>query len=162
MPNNSMLWKLPPRIKVYEALGAIADGRVELVDEHSARVHSSARQKTYDVSWNWEQNEMASNDNGSYWQKYLSYPGLAVLMMLAKLPYEEKYAQALKDISWGNLNEEMRRDYGKVEGYVLGLAQERGVNRDELYAYTTNTLQAFGELELNRPTVLKLPPRNNY
>ena len=157
-----MLWKLPPRIKVYEALGAIADGRVELVDEHNARVHSSARQKTYDVSWNWETNEITSNDNGSYWQKYLSYPGLAVLMMLGRLPYEEKYAQALKNISWGNLNEAMRRDYAKVEEYVLSLAIKQGVSRDELYNFVTDVLQALDKLQLNRSAVLKLPPKNNY
>ncbi|MBI5734047.1 MAG: hypothetical protein HY973_03850 [Candidatus Kerfeldbacteria bacterium] len=157
-----MLWKLPPRIKVYEALGAIADGRVELVDEHNAHVHSSARQKTYDVSWNLETNEITSNDNGSYWQKYLSYPGLAVLMLLGKLPYEEKYAQAFKGISWGNLNEEMRRDYVKVEEYVLSLATKQGVNRDELYNLVTGVLEALAKLQLSRPAVLKLPPKNNY
>ena len=157
-----MLWKLPPRIKVYEALGAIADGRVELVTEHNAHVHSSARQKTYDVSWNLETNEITSNDNGSYWQKYLSYPGLAVLMLLGKLPYEEKYTQALKNISWGNLNEEMRRDYTKSEEYVLSLAIQQGVNRDELYDYVTGVLEGLEKLSLNRPIALKLPPKSNY
>ena len=28
-----MKWKVPPRVKVYEALGAIADGRVMEVSE---------------------------------------------------------------------------------------------------------------------------------
>lgn len=45
----SMKWKLPPKIKVYEALGCVVDGRVELVGEHEARVYSSSRGKSYVV-----------------------------------------------------------------------------------------------------------------
>lgn len=157
-----MLWKLPPRIKVYEALGALADGRVELVDDHSARVHSSARKKTYDVEWNFENNEIASNDNGSYWQKYLSYPGLAVLMKLGKLPYDEPLASVLKDIPWGSLNEDLRRDYAKVEEYVLSLAVKQGASRDQLYEFVTQALEQLTALQLNRPLALKRPPQDNY
>ena len=42
-------WKMPPLIKIYEALGAIADGRVQLEGEEHATVLSSDRSKTYDV-----------------------------------------------------------------------------------------------------------------
>jgi hypothetical protein len=37
-------WKLPPIIKVYEALGCIADGRIH-VDGDSAKVYSSSGNK---------------------------------------------------------------------------------------------------------------------
>ena len=43
-------WKMPPLAKVYEALTAVADGRVTLLDDTHARVQSSDRRKTYDVS----------------------------------------------------------------------------------------------------------------
>ena len=36
-----MYWKLPPDIKICEVLGAVADGRIELVDENEAYVYSS-------------------------------------------------------------------------------------------------------------------------
>ncbi len=36
LDNMIMLWKQPPVIKIYEALGAVADDRVELI--HTAEV----------------------------------------------------------------------------------------------------------------------------
>ena len=157
-----MLWKLPPRIKVYEALGALADGRVEIIDSHRAQVHSSARQKTYEVEWREEQNEISANDNGSYWQKYLSYPGLAVLMKLEKLPYEEKFAESLKNILWGNLNEQLRRDYNKVEEYILAEVAKKNINQEELCDYVTKVLEKLNSLQLVRPRFIKPPPKSNY
>jgi hypothetical protein len=153
-----MLWKSPPRIKVYEALGALADGRVEMTDATHAKVYSSARQKVYDVEWDLEKKEIASNDNGSYWQRYLSYPGLAVLMQLGALPYDEALAASLKGISWGNLNEQLRRDYVKVEEYVLSLVVKQGVSRETLYDFVTIVLEKLAKLELARPAFLKRPP----
>jgi hypothetical protein len=32
---NSMLWTLPPKYKIFEALGALADGRIEIVNPES-------------------------------------------------------------------------------------------------------------------------------
>ena len=40
-------WKMPPLIKVYEAMGAVGDGRVRIVDEANALVTSSDGSKTY-------------------------------------------------------------------------------------------------------------------
>jgi hypothetical protein len=39
---TTMKWRHPPLIKIYEALGAIADGRVE-VNGMTAKVYSSTR-----------------------------------------------------------------------------------------------------------------------
>ncbi|MFZ1075166.1 MAG: hypothetical protein WAN50_02225 [Minisyncoccia bacterium] len=43
-----MKWKKPPVIKIYEALGAVADGRIE-VDGNAAKVYSSSGPR--DGSW---------------------------------------------------------------------------------------------------------------
>ncbi len=40
---------MPPPIKIYEALGALGDGRVRLEDEHRALVIASEGDKTYEV-----------------------------------------------------------------------------------------------------------------
>jgi len=64
-------WKLPPIVKAYEALGAIGDGRVKLLDERRALVTSSAGDKTYEVETSADGREISSNDNASYWQGYL-------------------------------------------------------------------------------------------
>ena len=72
-----MRWKNPPKIKVYEALGCIADNRIE-VNENEAKVYSSSREKYYTVKY--DRNSIMSNDNGSYWVGYLGYPSIALLM----------------------------------------------------------------------------------
>jgi hypothetical protein len=73
-------WKLPPIVKVYEALGAIGDGRVRIEDSRVAFVTSSDASKTYEVETSADGREIASNDNASYWQGYLGYPAIAVLL----------------------------------------------------------------------------------
>ena len=45
------LWKNPPKAKVYEALSAVADGRVIMDDGDRAAVLSSNREKSYRVEW---------------------------------------------------------------------------------------------------------------
>ena len=46
-----MRWMIPPVIKVYEALGAVVDGRVELLDggDVDAKAWSFLRNKFYVV-----------------------------------------------------------------------------------------------------------------
>ena len=78
MPPN-LKWKMPPIVKVYEALGAIGDGRVRIEDSRRAFVTSSDAGKTYEVESSADPPEIASNDNASYWQGYLGYPAIAVL-----------------------------------------------------------------------------------
>ena len=62
------LWKLPPMVKVYEALGAVGDGRVHLSRLRQADVISSSGAKTYQVVWSEDMQKITSNDNASYWQ----------------------------------------------------------------------------------------------
>ena len=84
-----MKWKLPPMIKIYEAMCAMADGRVE-VDSHSGKVFSSTGNKYYEVVYDPAKKAIMANDNGSYWQGYLGYPSVAFLMKTSILDYEEK------------------------------------------------------------------------
>jgi hypothetical protein len=71
-------WKMPPPIKVYEAIGAIGDGRVRAIDDADAPggwdVGSSDGAKTYRVELSADGREISSNDNASYWHGYLGYP----------------------------------------------------------------------------------------
>ncbi|MEK7499359.1 MAG: hypothetical protein AAB649_02015 [Patescibacteria group bacterium] len=59
-----MKWNIPPRIKVYEALGAIADNRIQITG-NEAQVVSSSGNKTYEVMYNPQEQAITSNDNGS-------------------------------------------------------------------------------------------------
>ncbi len=97
-----MLWKTPPRIKVYEALGCIADERITY-DEDTARVRSSSGNKTYYVAFNEEKQAIMCNDNGSYWQGYFGYPAIAFLMIRGIIPYTSAFADNLAGIAWKDI-----------------------------------------------------------
>ena len=116
MSTSRDFWKVPPRIKVYEALGSIADGRVHMLSDSEAVVISSDGSRRYTVRVSGE--AVSSDDNGSVYRGYLGYPALAVLMLKGVLPFDESVASQLKDIPWRELNERFGR-YDLVERYVL-------------------------------------------
>lgn len=148
------LWKLPPRIKIYEALGAVADGRVA-VTEYTAKVSSSGGNKQYDVSFDPATNILSCNDNGSYWQGYVGYPAIAFLMTQKILPYDEKLADALKGIAWKEINTKFKNDWNKTEEWIY---EETGYN-EELEMYAQGILQILETKQFQRPEKRKKPPR---
>ncbi|EWG07485.1 MAG: hypothetical protein ASUL_03214 [Candidatus Aramenus sulfurataquae] len=123
-----MKLKLPPRIKVLEALGAIADGRIRKADDHY-EVVSSEGDRTYIVKVNG--NKVSSTDNGTTYRGYVGYPIIAVLMLEGRLPFNEKVSKSLKGIDWRRLNEQYK-SYAKVEELVKKIAEERGVKKEEI------------------------------
>lgn len=147
-------WKLPPPIKIYEALGAVADGRVELISENQAKVRSSSGNKTYDVAFNPETHELSVNDNGSYYQGYLGYPALAFLMIKGLLPLDKTLSNELKGIHWKQLNQENKNDFGKTVAYLYTLTPQ-----SELETYAQTVLDALRNLSLKRPAAIPSPPK---
>jgi hypothetical protein len=143
-----MKWKIPPKIKIYEALGCIGDKRIEILGS-TAKVFSSSRNKFYSVSYNEESNTIMANDNGSYWQGYLGYPSIAFLMLKGKITFNEKFAGVLKGIRWKDINTQFKNDYDKTENYILEKAKERGVNQDELLQEVENILSQIKKLNLD-------------
>lgn len=128
-------WKLPPRIKIYEALGSIADGRVRVLSDSEAVVLSSDGTRRYHVRISGD--AIASNDNGSVYRGYLGYPAIAFLMLKGIVPFDESIALQLKGIPWRELNERFRR-YDLVERYVLDrVSDPDSVKRfvDKVYAF---------------------------
>lgn len=113
---ESVMEKMPPIEKIYEAYSAIADGRVMLGDGR-AEVASSDGSKIYNVSWN--NSEYRSDDNATYWQGYPGYPVIAVLLLQRKLPYKETTAKLFAGIRWKELNERMKRNYAAAVGQVF-------------------------------------------
>jgi hypothetical protein len=119
------LWKVPPKIKIYEALGSIVDKRIE-VDGNTAKVYSSSGNKYYTVTYDPDTNAIMCNDNGSYWQGYLGYPAICFLMAKGIIPYSEQVAIWLKDIKWKDVNTKFKNNWDKTEKYVHNLVSERG------------------------------------
>ncbi|MCE4609458.1 MAG: hypothetical protein F7C36_03640 [Desulfurococcales archaeon] len=120
-----ILLRIPPRIKVYEALGALADDRVSMRLENSivrAKVVSSDGSRQYRVVVLRKYDSLYhvySNDNGTVYRRYVGYPIISVMMASGFLPYNESLAEALKGVPWRKLNEEFKK-YKLVEEYILG------------------------------------------
>lgn len=138
------IWKLPPIIKVYEALGCLADERI-LVDGNTAKVYSSSGNKYYTVTYDPISSAIMCNDNGSYWAGYLGYPAIAYLLKIGAIPYSPTSAEILKEIKWKDINQKLKNDFAKTEKYCQDLVLERDGDLNDLladinqiYAYLTS------------------------
>ncbi|HJU29200.1 MAG TPA: hypothetical protein VJ718_08515, partial [Candidatus Binataceae bacterium] len=115
-------WKMPPMAKIYEALGALGDGRVRLEDDRRATVLSSDGSKTYVVETRPDSREVSSNDNASYWQGYLGYPAIAVLIARGLASPRREALAALTGIPWKQLNSSFRNDYRRTIAEAIARA----------------------------------------
>lgn len=141
-----MKWKIPPKIKVYEALGCVADNRLEL-NGNEAKIFSSSLGKFYSITYDGNKAIMC-NDNGSYWAGYLGYPSIAFLMLKGKIKYNSKFAEALKDIKWKDVNVKFKNNYEKTEAYVLEIIKERGFDTADLKMEIDNIFEQVKKLNL--------------
>lgn len=143
-----MKWKLPPKIKVYEALGALADKRIE-VTGNSAKIYSSSGSKFYTVTFDPKLNAIMANDNGSFWQGYLGYPAIAYLMQVGIITFDKKYSEALKGIEWKDINTKFKNDFARTITYVHELLNTRGVNLKVFESEIENILKQVRKLNLS-------------
>lgn len=151
-----MYLRPPPRIKILEALGAIADGRVHCLDDacNAARVVSSEGDRTYRVYVDIERGVAYSDDNGTRLRGYIGYPIIAVLMKKGIVPYDERIAEALRGIPWRRLNESLRK-YALVEREVKKIAAGKGVAPSEIDAFVDKAYSVVKKLRIKR---LEQPP----
>lgn len=146
--NMAKKWKLPPRIKVLEALGAVADGRIE-TEGNRAKVISSLGRKRYTVVYQPENSRIFSNDNASRWQGYLGYPIIAFLFAREIIEYKGEVAEALKGIKWKKLNDKYK-DYDKVEEIVKERCEERGVSKEKVEKEQKRVMERLKDLDLKK------------
>ncbi len=140
-------WALPPIEKIYEAFSAVADGRVKMTDGRAA-VTSSDNKKEYTVEWS--ENVYSSNDNASYWQGYMGYPLIAVLMMQCRIIYDETTATFFKGINWKKLNADHRNDYAKAAGAVLETLAARDISIEHVKEEADNIFEQLRHLDIRR------------
>ena len=153
---------MPPPIKVYEALGAIGDGRVRAMDNDDAPgvwdVVSSEGAKTYRVELSADGREISSNDNASYWQGYLGYPAIAVLIARGTLHASAEATRALAGIPWKELNRRFKNDYARTTAEVARIVEERGGDFVAIRAEAVAILDALAALAPERGA-RRRPPR---
>jgi hypothetical protein len=122
-----MKWLMPPKVKVYEALGCIADNHVKFVKNTGkgvATVTSSEGFRKYNVIFDISLNQITSDDNGSKRRGYLGYPSIAVLMLKEVLPFNEEFSRALKGIRRYQLNKRFN-NYDMTITEALRIAKEK-------------------------------------
>lgn len=153
-----MKWKIPPVIKLYEALGAVADERI-IAEGDKAAVYSSEGNKQYEVVSNEAENAIMANDNGSYWVGYLGYPSIAYLMQRGILEYIPSYGEALKGIEWKKINTKNKNDFELTQQEVDKVLAEREIDLDEFYLYLAKSMKKIEELDLNILGNKILPPK---
>ncbi len=149
--SEGVLLRLPPRIKVLEALSAIADGRIEVIDEFKCRVTSSDGSRVYQVYVDLNRRVADSTDNGTRLRGYVGYPIIAFLMTKGVLKIDEELALRLKGIPWRMLNERFK-SYNAVMEYIV---KERNLNRMKVDRYIDITLDGLKRLGLRRVRVFE-------
>jgi hypothetical protein len=153
-------WNLPPQAKIYEAMSAIADGRVKITGETSAAVTSSSYDKTYTVTWSEDFTRISSNDNASFWQGYLGYPIIAVLMVIGRLEYKHELTESLKGIPWKKINKEFKNDYNKAIKSVLVPLKDKGVDTDAFNDEVQRIMTQIQDLSLKKLPRKTRPPKD--
>ena len=152
------MWDTPPIIKIYEALGAVADSRLE-INDYKAKCFSSSGNKYYDVIYDPDKNAIMTNDNGSYWKGYLGYPAIAYLLQTNTLPYQPELGQLLKSVAWKDINQKFDNDFDKTLLYILESLDKNEKNK--LTQYTNQLLTQIDEMKL-RKLGKKIKPPSGY
>jgi len=140
----------PPRVKVLEALGALADGRVAEEGGGRFRVTSSDGSRSYSVYVEPRGRGKfvaCSTDNGTVFRGYVGYPIISVLMALGYLPRDEVVERALSGIPWRKLNESLKRYY-LVEREALRVASAKGVASSRVEQLVSRVLSTLERYEL--------------
>lgn len=163
-----MKWSNPPIIKIYEAIWAIADDRIEILKPQGffddlwtikAKVYSSSKNKYYEVEYDEKTNQIMTNDNWSYWKWYLWYPAITLLLKLWKLELIEKYSLALKDIKWKDINTANNNDFDKTMDEIDNIIVNKWLDLNDFKSYLNNILETIDKLWFEQLWKKKLPPK---
>ncbi len=145
--SESMYLRMPPRIKILEAAGAVADGRIMKLDDKTFKVVSSEGDRIYTVYVDLEKGEACSTDNGTTYRNYVGYPIISSLFVLGKLPYDAEIGRSLAKIDWRHLNETLK-NYALVEERVKEIAKGRGIAPELIDKYVDEVYTRLRKMKL--------------
>ena len=154
-----MVWKKPHISKIYEALTAFADSRIELISPNKAKCYSSSGNKYYEVEYNPITESIMSNDTSAYYTDSLSYPMIAFLMLAGRIDYDKRLKKVLRGIRWKDINQKFDNNYDKAIGYVLGQLRNRGVDVVFVRKEIKKIYRKVCSLKLGQLGDKKLPPK---
>lgn len=146
----TMQLSTPPRVKVLEAVGAVAGERVRILSETEAEVRASEGDRTYKVFLDAAKGLADSDDNGTRFRNYIGYPILAFMMVKGLLPYDRDIGMALKDVKWRSVNE-LFKNYRLVERYIKEELRRGGISFNRVDGYISSVLEALSKITLEKP-----------
>ena len=143
---------------------ATAACRIE--DDRRATVTSSDGSKTYEVETSADGREIASNDNASYWQGYVGYPAIAVLIARGFYRPPANVTDALAGVAWKELNRKYKNDWAKTIADVDTELEQGGHDPDAVRSEAEAVLTFLRALrpvraKRSRPATEK-PARRNH
>lgn len=144
--------ELPPKIKIYEALWAIADNRLEIIwllENEAKCYYSSSGNKWYIVQYDAATNSIMTNDNASYRKWYLGYPAITFLMKKWILKYDTTYADALKDIPRKDINQKFNNDFAKTTEYIHEILQSKWIDIQIFLQEIDDIYKQIEDLKIN-------------
>ncbi len=148
---NFVYLRTPPRVKILEALSAIADKRVEIVKKEGGKIEaivtSSTGERRYTVCIDLKKGVAYSDDNGTKYRGYMGYPILSLLMIEGVLPINEDLANALRGLPWKHLNEQFKK-YALVEMYVKNHLKNLGLDPRLVDTYIDKVMTALRNVNL--------------
>lgn len=151
---------LPPHIsKIYEAITAIADQRIELVGENEARITSSSRGKYYTITYDPTTNSIMSNDNTAYYTGSVSYPMIALLMLKGVIDYDKSLLTPLSNIVWKDIMQKYKNDYDQGIAHVLADLAGKGIDIEEIKSKIALIYEQAITLKLNYLGKKIAPPK---
>jgi hypothetical protein len=155
---NSPKWQPAPMIKLYEALGTLADARIE-VHGNSAKVYSSSGNKYYEVEYDPVNGAITANDNGSYWVGYLGYPSIAFLLAAGVIQQAPGLADQLKGFAWKDINTRFKNNFDKTQAYIDEQVAARGGDILQFHQSLAKLLEQVNDLKLAKLPSNKQPPK---
>ena len=145
--------KLPPKIKIIEALSALADNRISVEDLLSNEWKCSSASspwKIYKILYNEKEKTISSNDSLSINQWFLWYPAIAFLLKIWKLEFDESILEMVKDTNRIDIKEKVRKDYESMFRLVLWKLHMDWYNVDYFISQVDNIYNQISDLHLKQ------------
>lgn len=143
--------KLPPKVKIIEALSVVADDRIiiqDLLSKEWKCKSSSTPWKTYRILYNEKENSIISNDSWSTNQWFLWYPAIAFLLKIWKLKYDESILKMVKNTDWIKIKWLVHKDYESSYRLILWNLHLQWFNVDYFISQIENIYNQISELHL--------------
>jgi len=152
-------WAKPKIEKVYEALTAVADGRIKITGDGTAVCASSSGKKFYHLKFDSDSLAMTSNDNMAYYQKSLSYPMMALLIVTKKVDCPEELPKYFAGIKWKEINTRFKNNYKLSVDSVLEELKSKNVDVEDIKALVETLFEKIKSMQISILGNSEKPPQ---